>query len=72
VADSPSVTKPIFLYGQDDKDTLFITNMGFVALMAVNINMSCSLVKVKVKFSPEQAMKAQWGCRDIALLFVVW
>jgi hypothetical protein len=26
-------------------------------------------VKVKVKFNPEQAMKAQRGSRDLALLF---
>jgi hypothetical protein len=30
----------------------------------------CSLKKVKVKFSLEQAMKAQRGSRGIALLFL--
>jgi hypothetical protein len=28
------------------------------------------LVKVKVKFTLEQAMKAQWGSRGIALLYL--
>jgi hypothetical protein len=47
------------------KHTYIITNMEMVMTLQTNIT-----VKVKVKFSLEQAMKAQRGSRSIALLFL--
>jgi hypothetical protein len=47
--------------------------IGFVSNFAGLLDVFCNeskMVKVKVKFSLEQAMKAQRGSRGIALLFL--
>jgi hypothetical protein len=45
-------------------------NGTLVYIKSVQVgNSVCTLILVKVKFTLEQAMKAQRGSRDIALLF---